>query len=188
MELLNGPSMSRYRELRADWFALLRQGERRTATGNSDTHTLRRVPAVPRNYVRMADDSPGAFDEEEFIAQLKAGESFVTTGPILTARLAGPVRDGRSELEVAFRAAPWVPVSRLRVFLNGELAHDGAAPRDGRASIPLAFERDAFVTVEVEGEPDALWNDLLPGYVPFAHTNPIFVDADGDGSWQPPGL
>ena len=29
---------------------------------------------------------------------------------------------------------------------------------------------------------------VAPGGTPLAFANPIFVDADGDGSWQPPGL
>jgi len=29
---------------------------------------------------------------------------------------------------------------------------------------------------------------LLPGGVPLAFANPIFVDADADGRWLPPGL
>lgn len=191
MELLNGPSMSRYRNLRRDWFALLRQGERPTATGNSDTHTLRSAPAVPRNYVRMTDDAPETFDEAEFIANLKAGAAFVTTGPILEARFASEPTGGNARLLVTVRSAPWVPVSTLRVFVNGELAHERALQMVSGASVievDLRFERDAFVTVEVEGEADAVYAAVLPGFTPFAHTNPIFVDADGDGSWMPPGL
>jgi len=188
MELLNGPSMSRYRSLREDWFALLRQGERPTATGNSDTHALQHVPAVPRNYVRVVDDRPVAFDEAEFIASLKAGASFVSTGPILEVRFASPVRDGRGRLLVSVRTAPWIPVSELRVFVNGELTHEAALDGDGITEIDLAFERDAFVTVEVEGEPGETYAALLPEFAPFAHTNPIFVDADDDGVWRPPGL
>ena len=40
-------------------------------------------------------------------------------------------------------------------------------------------------TVEVHGEPGELYRLLAPGYQPFAFTNPIFVDADGDGEWTP---
>ena len=42
--------------------------------------------------------------------------------------------------------------------------------------------------VEVEGAPDATWSAVAPRFVPFAVANPIFVDADGDGAWTPPGL
>jgi len=188
MELLNGSSMGRYRKLRTDWFSLLRQGERPTATGNSDTHTLRLVPGVPRNYVRMADDSAAGFDENEFIRNLKAGQSFVTTGPILDVRFAEPVRAGTGTLVVEVRSAPWIPVSQLRVFVNGELRHEAEAPQNDRIEVPLEFPADSFVVVEVEGEPSDTYAALLPDFVPFAHSNALFVDADEDGQWQPPGL
>lgn len=189
MELLNGPWMSRYRSLREDWFALLRQGERLTATGNSDTHTLRSAPAVPRNYVEMTDDTPVNFDEAEFIANLKAGRSYVTTGPLLEVDLEPTAPDGATaRLTAQVRVAPWVGASHLRVFVNGHLREDLALPDDGKVALDLHFDRDSFVTVEVEGTPGDVYAALLPGFVPFAHTNPFFIDANGDGEWTPPGL
>jgi hypothetical protein len=58
----------------------------------------------------------------------------------------------------------------------------------GVEEIPLAFDRDAFVTIEVEGPAQGVYAELYPGFTPFAFTNPIFVDADGDGAWTAPGL
>ena len=49
IELLNGPSLLRYRRVRDDWFALLRQGIVRTATANSDSHRAGEIAAAPRN-------------------------------------------------------------------------------------------------------------------------------------------
>ena len=43
------------------------------------------------------------------------------------------------------------------------------------------------MTVEVEGDPTGVYAELLPEFTPFAFTNPIFVDADGDGRWTAPG-
>jgi hypothetical protein len=54
------------------------------------------------------------------------------------------------------------------------------------AWFPQEYDRDAFVTVEVEGSPDALYSARLPGFTPFAFTNPIYVDADRDGKWTAP--
>jgi len=54
--------------------------------------------------------------------------------------------------------------------------------------IPLSFERDAFVTLEVRGEPDEDYQNVLPRFVPLAFTNPIWVDADADGRWTAPGV
>ncbi|MEZ4215867.1 MAG: CehA/McbA family metallohydrolase [Myxococcota bacterium] len=196
IELLNGPSMDRYRAIRADWHSLLRQGFRRTATANSDTHSRHVVAAVPRTYVRMADDDPARFDEGAFIASARGGAAFGSTGPLLDVRIgdAGPgdtatlAAGGDATLRIAVRAAEWVPVSQLRVYVDGALAT--ARPIEGplETDVVLPIARDAFVTVEVEGAADATYAALLPGFTPFAFTNPIFVDADGDGVWTPPGL
>jgi hypothetical protein len=79
-------------------------------------------------------------------------------------------------------------VSRVRVFVNGRVAHESDIGQAATIWFPHTFDRDAFVTVEVEGvaEPDSIYAARLPGFTPFAFTNPIFVDTDGDGKWTPP--
>jgi hypothetical protein len=193
IELMNGPSLIRYRAVREDWFALLRQGEIRTGTANSDTHQASEVAALPRNYVRAQDDRVSAFDAAGFVRALREGRLFGTTGPLLEVRLGGVglgerYVGGETTLAVEVRAAPWVPLRELRVFVNGVpvVARELAGP--GALEIPLAFERDAFVTLEVEGPAEGIYAALYPGFAPFAFTNPIFVDADGDGAWTAPGL
>ena len=189
MELLNGPWLSRYRDLRDDWFSLLLQGTRVTATGNSDTHNLRWSPAMPRNYVRVTDDAPAHFSETEFIRSLKAGESYVTTGPILDVTVTPP-GPGESTAQVTanVRTAPWIDASTLRVFLNGQLVEERKILESDPIEVELELQGDSFVIVEVEGEAGEVYASLLPEFVPFAHTNPFYLDADGDGRWTPPGL
>ena len=193
IELLNGASIERYWDVRADWFSLLLQGEFRAATANSDSHGARRVVALPRTYVRMADDRPQAFDERAFVEAVRAGHSFGTTGPLLEVELGGAGPGERfagaaGELRVRVRAAPWVPVSWVRVLVNGAPAEERPVAAGDELRFPLAFAGDSFVTVEVEGEADELYQAVAPGFVPFAFCNPIFVDADGDGAWSAPGL
>jgi hypothetical protein len=190
MELLNGPSLARYRALREDWFSLLRQGIVRTATANSDTHRLGEVAAAPRNYVRVEHDTVAGFDEAALVRALLAGRVFGTTGPILDVALgdAGPgdrFEGSTGTLRVRADAAPWVPISSVRVFVNGKLADERGLERGVAVDLPLQLPRDAFVTVEVEGVPDATYATVLPGFTPFAFSNPIFVDADGDGRFTP---
>jgi hypothetical protein len=198
MELLNGASMARYRALREDWFALLRQGVVRTATANSDSHVLGDVAAAPRNMVRVgredpgaAEDTPAAFDEAAFVHALRGGHSYGTTGPMLhvsigDAGIGDLYRGAEGAIQIAVAAAPWVPVSRVRVFVDGVLAHESEVDADATIAFPHRFARDAFVTVELEGEPSEIYAARLPGFTPFAFTNPIFVDADGDGRWTAP--
>jgi hypothetical protein len=193
VELLNGPSLERYRLVRADWLSLLLQGVVHVGLGNSDSHRAGELPGLPRSYIALADDSLAGFDEVTFFAALRAGRVVASTGPLLDARLgeAGPGQrfTGRSGvLRVRADAAPWVPVDRLLVHRDGEIVAERRVARGETLELPLAFERDGFVVVEVEGAPDATWSALAPRFTPFAVANPIFVDADGDGAWTAPGL
>jgi hypothetical protein len=86
------------------------------------------------------------------------------------------------------RAASWVPVSELRVFLGGELLRTEPVEPGSQLDVLLDFEADTFVTLEVTGEPSPTYQAVLPGFTPLAFTNPIFVDANADGRWAPPGL
>ena len=72
--------------------------------------------------------------------------------------------------------------------MNGELIYRAPIEAGGEASLPLVFDSDSFVTVEVEGPAEGLYSDALPGYTPFAFTNPIFVDVDNNGRFDGPGL
>src|SRR5262249_48120557 len=78
MEVMNGDSWPQYLAVRADWYALLRQGVRRTGTANSDSHAASELVAYPRNYVWVG---PQGDDAERFDAALRAGRSFGTDGP-----------------------------------------------------------------------------------------------------------
>src|SRR6185295_2380257 len=156
MELLNGPSMERYRSLRADWFALLRHGEVRTGTANSDSHLLDEVVAAPRNLIRVAGDTPVTFDEQAMVDAIRAGRVVGTTGPIVDVHVGdaaiGETHRGREgAIRVDVHAAPWVPISRVRAYVNGELAHESEIGQDVTIWFPHSYDRDAFVTVEVEG-------------------------------------
>ena len=64
----------------------------------------------------------------------------------------------------------------------------GKTPAPADVEIPIKTDRDAFVFVEVEGRPDALYAATLPGFTPLAFANPIYIDADANGAWTPPGL
>jgi len=193
LELLNGENLPRYRRVRADWLSLLRQGERKVATANSDSHRLGVVVGLPRTYVAQAQDTLADFDEAAHLEALRAGQAWGTTGPLLDLRLGevgigGLYPGAQGTLELKVDAAPWVPISEWRAYVDGELVHRGAIGRGEQASLPLVFARDAFVTVEIEGPAEDLYAEALPGFVPFAFTNPIFVDADGDGHFTAPGL
>ena len=193
IELLNGPSMAYYRVTRADWFSLLLQGEVRTATANSDSHRLGEVVGLPRTYVQTTASPSSDFNEGLFIEALRGGRAYGSTGPLLTVTLGGKqlgetYAGEAATLRVGVVTAPWVPVSSIRVYVNGEQVFAQTIRSGQEKEFPIRFQQDSFVTVEVEGKPEGIYAELLPGFTPFAFSNPIFVDAESDGVWNAPGL
>lgn len=194
MELLNGHHMGRYEKLREDWFALLRQGEDIVGTANSDSHFTTDPVATPRNYVDYPGEVQPAskFDSARFVNAVLEGRLFGTTGPLVAVSLDGArpgdtLRAGKATLRVDVRSAPWVDVGEVRVYVNGEVVESRRIASDGRLEFPLEFAEDAFVTTEVWGEPSEDYQLVLPDFTPFAFTNPIWIDADADGTWAHPG-
>jgi hypothetical protein len=202
IEVMNGDSWPQYLAMRADWYALLRQGLRRTGTANSDSHAATELTAYPRNYVAVGAErgDPQAFDDA-----LLAGRSFGTTGPrVRSLRVNGgslgdlvAAERGRVHVEYEVDGAGWVPIDEVRILVNGEVVSTG---RERSGALDLALERDGFVTLEAGAPLDAdqtawvrahpgLYTEVIaPGFVATAFTNPVFVDVDGNGKFDAPGL
>ena len=202
IEVMNGDSWPQYLAMRADWYALLRQGVRRTGTANSDSHSAAELVAYPRNYVLVG---PEGDDPQRFDAALRAGRSFGTNGPrVRVLRVNGggigdtvAAERGKIRVEYEVDGAGFVPIDEVRVLVNGEIVHAGAE-RVGSLELPLA--RDGFVTLEagvpldtdserwIRAHPGLYSEAIAPGFVPAAFTNPVYVDADGNGRFDAPGL
>jgi hypothetical protein len=211
IEVMNGASFEKYRRGRDAWYSLLKQGFRRTATGNSDSHGPDQTAAYPRNYVYVDRED---FDPQVFDVAIREGRLFATTGPLIAAFRANDAGigetaaapDGRVRVQLAVAAAPWVPVDEVRLLVNGEVVRvyrDLVAAekvmRLLRTDV-LDLERDAFLTLEAGAPLDAdpeRWRAerggvyasvVAPGFVAQAISNPIYVDVDGDGRFAAPGL
>jgi hypothetical protein len=181
LEVANRMGWAKLAEVREDWFALLSQGILRTAVGGSDSHALA-VERVgwPATLVEGAVGPGGAVDLGALAAGVRAGRAQVTTGPVIDLRVIGPTGTagpgdlaaavgGAVEVEVRVRAAPWVPVRwTVAVARDGWLVAEAGWPLDGP-----------------QGPAGGLYDLVAPGYVPFALTNPVRLDADADGAWKP---
>ncbi|MFQ5767674.1 MAG: hypothetical protein ACE5ID_06790 [Acidobacteriota bacterium] len=115
---------------------------------------------------------------------------------------------GKILLDVTVRAAPWVPVDELRVFLNGEavlkvpLATAPPAPGSGRRredrpvmrlhrTFPIHFQEASWLVVEAgpassvdpstPPNPGGDYAIIAPAMYPLAFTNPIFIET-GSGA------
>ena len=213
IEVLNGYQDTNRRTIdrvMQDWFALLDRGHIVTATGNSDTHHLDyNIGGYPRNYVRVANDDVTTLDPATVAASVKAHHSFFTTGPIVDVNVGGvgigdiaPAPGGKATIEIRVRAAPWVSVSRVIIYVAGKPVRRFELPRIPtkgplaamapierfHQSWPFSVPNDTYVVVRVEG--DGSLSPVVGGgkdvtVFPFAITNPIFLDVDGNGAYDP---
>ncbi|MCB9675192.1 MAG: PHP domain-containing protein [Alphaproteobacteria bacterium] len=202
-EVMNGTNNGQFLQYRAVWHYLLNQGVPHGGTANSDSHTLGgNVLGFPLNVVTTDQAVGTGFQQATFNASVKRGEMFGTNGPVVLARVVdGDVAHRprvdvaippTGTLEVELRAASWVPVTEVRIYVDGELvetfdpgmADDAARPgvRSATFSRPMASlvssGSDHWVVVEAGGP-------LLP----FADFDcdgiPDTDDNDGDGVVTP---
>jgi hypothetical protein len=183
-----------------DWFALLNHDHLVTATGNSDSHHLTfNIGGYPRNYVKVREDRPERIDPKEIATAIKGHHAFFTTGPFVSLVVNGgtigdlvPARGGKAHAEVTVQAAPWVSVNRVTLYLNGAEAKRWTVPPGTdvvrlKETLDLSTPRDGYVVVRVDGDrsmsPVVGDGKTFTAY-PFALTNPVFLDVDGDGKYR----
>ena len=172
-EVMNGTDNGYLPDYRAFWWYLLNQGIPRAGVGNSDSHGLTdNVLGTPRSVV-FTDQTLLAFDDDLFNAELKAGRVVGTNGPMIEASLrdaAGTVvavptvassvsASAGLLLHVTVRAAPWVPVTELRIIVDGVEVQ--ILPIEGGPADPLGMdvtprlELDIPVADLLSGDADA---------------------------------
>jgi hypothetical protein len=209
LEVLNGPYFySSNQAAIEDWFHLLNRGYVFPIVGSSDSHGIdREEPGYSRTYVSVPDENGKPLDRAAFIAALKKGRSFITNGPLIAFKvnsLSAPgdlvqAKGGRITLALRVWGAPWVEVDEVRLVFNGERriifpvrAEEGSIDKFTQ-EIGLTLTRDTYVCVEALGR-KTLFPVLqspsesgLPedGTLPYALTNPVFVDVDGNGRFDP---
>ena len=196
MEILNGTQdyrPDRVAATRQDWLSLVSQGIKLAASANSDSHNKWQQVALPRNMVRVGRDTIATFSMRRFTNAIRSGAFYGTTGPFMELTLGGAqigeTHQGRNPvLRGRIFSAAWARADTLRVQLNGKTVHTLRLAPNGRFELPLEFAADGYVTIEAEGEAQDIYEAIYPGFFPYVYSNPIYVDADGDGAWSPPGL
>lgn len=185
----------RIKAVRKDWLSFLKQGERIVGTANSDSHTSAVQVGLPRTMVAMTDDRVIEFNQTEFINSLKAGNAYGSTGPMLEVSLSdkqmGETFQGqRGQLKIKISSVDWVSVQHASIQVNGETIAEYVLPEKNINDllIPISFDQDSFVTIEVRGPAGADYKAIYPELTPYAFSNPIYVDFNSDGKWQAPGL
>jgi hypothetical protein len=199
-EVMTGSSLANWLRYRALWFSLLSQGIVRAGTANSDSHSLSlEQVGYPRNLVFGAHQRD-AIDIEAFDEDVRRGHLVGTNGPVLEVTIEDggpPLRPGLDPIQVSasaqlvikVAAAPWIPVTELRVIVNGNIV-GGAEPGQ-----PIDISEDFIGAVHTGRQANALdppvslpLASLLAGVdrdawliVEVGVKLPATFDADGDG-------
>jgi hypothetical protein len=211
IEVYSGFDLDQVRRVEAvlrDFYALLGTTRRYAATGSSDSHRIQyHWAGYPRTMARVdeaqAGDTGAPIDTKSVVAAVKNGRSFVTSGPMIFAEIAGAqpgdeaaVKGDRATVHVVVRAAPWVDVTSVEVVAQGEVVATAPVPprpphigaetgsADEAAARTVRLDKD----IEVPLKPGARWllvvargerpmDDVLPfmPVIPFAFTNPIWL-------------
>jgi hypothetical protein len=150
------------------------------------------LAANVRNMVYVGSDDLTDFNEKAFLHGIRSGNLYGTNGPLLTVSLNDTPMGGLASGEVQtiklkVDAADWMSVDHYTVYVNGEVAGEGAVTAGEFQDIPLDLTTDAFVNLEVTGPTTDLSEEVIGATPPFAFTNPIYFDADNDGKWTPIG-
>ena len=182
-----------------DWYSFLNRGVLITGVANTDAHRYpSELPGYPRNYVLSETDNPWEIDADQVVQGLKNRASTASFGPYIQFTANGaPVgsmitdRDGTVSLSVEVQAAPWIPVDRVELVSNGEVVETfDVAGADDQEAVRFAQEitvkpaRDAWYLVIATSE--GRWEKPFSNFSSFSFTNPVFVDLDGNGYFDPP--
>jgi hypothetical protein len=205
VEVLNGYQDSERRSVDKvidDWFSLLNHGHIVTATGNSDTHHLDyNIGGYPRNYVRVVDDRPDRLKPFEVSRAVKDHHLFFTTAPFIKLTVGkaslGDVATapgGKAQAQIEVQAAPWVSVSEVTIYVDGQEAERWKVPPSTdvvrfRGTRALDVPHDAWVVARVDGDKPlspVVGDPKRFDVHPLALTNPVFLDVDGNGRYDPP--
>jgi hypothetical protein len=165
------------------WYRLLNCGFHLPASAGTDCFLNRirsQLPGGSRVYVKVDGD----FSYGAWIANLRAGRSFVTNGPMLeisvesqepggTVRLTVP-----RDVQVGARASSQFPLDKVEVVFNGKVVASGTLAEDKLSSkleTGVKIPRSGWISLRAQGpgHPDH------SGGLLEAHTSPVYVEVGG---------
>lgn len=197
IEVYNGMDSAQLAQTLPDWFHFLNRGNRYVAMGNTDSHHAYQLePGFPRTYLFFGHEQVQRVTPQQVVRAIRSGNVLVCGGPLIEVKAQNqPVgatviaNGGTIEVQIRLVAPSWVRVNRVKLYVNGSVVqelpvdHPQGKPLNWQQSVPLLLEKDSWLVVQAEGEG---FTALYPGVRPASFTNPIYIDADGNG-WQPPG-
>ena len=210
LEVMNGPCFSSSNEEAVqDWFNLLNRGYYFSLVGSSDSHTIdREEPGYCRTYVFYEGEKGDKLDWPQLEEALRKGQSFTSNGPLVEFKINDIHRPGdlvteskgKVRVSIEVRSAPWVSVDEIRLVVNGErkIVFPVRCQEEHilkfQEELGLSLKEDAYIAIEVLGkkslfpvlQSQAKNGRLERATLPYALTNPVFIDTDGNGRFDHP--
>ncbi|MFN0077967.1 MAG: CehA/McbA family metallohydrolase [Prosthecobacter sp.] len=193
-----------------DWFALLNRGHRIAAVASSDSHDVNRfILGQGRTYVAAKDADPSKLDLDAVWRSYQQGRLLVSLGLMTTLKVddrftVGDLATGLGEqvkVEAVVSGPAWVKADRVELFANGIRIREQSITDDHRAGEKTritwkltkpAHDVHLVAIATGPGVTEPFWEIPRP-YQPsskiftprvIGSTNPIWIDADGDGKFQ----
>ena len=193
-----------------DWFALLNRGHRIAAIASSDSHDVNRfILGQGRTYVATPDADPAGLDLDSVWRSYHEGRLLVSLGLLTNMRVNDRfgVGDLVTELqdtlkvEVTVSGPAWVQADRVELYANGILFREKELEDDHqpgvKARVTWNLPRPAhdvyLVAIATGPGVTAPFWEIPSPYQPstktftsrvIGSTNPIWIDADGDGHFS----
>lgn len=166
------------------YYRVLNCGLKCSASSGSDSRmdVMRHaVSGGGKVYVQL--DGPLTYSK--WIAGYKAGRTFVTNGPMLFLTVDGkgpgsdfPVAAG-GQVRVSARAQSPVPMGKLELIVNGQVAAEATATADGKEinlNHTLTIPQSSWIAARVAGPGHRL---VVNDPSVFAHTSPVYCRVQG---------
>ena len=163
------------------WYRLLNLGLAIMPSGGSDTmHNFHRTMAI--GAARIYARAPKPLTVAGYLSAVKAGRSFVTTGPMLEFAVGGQGPGGVAPRggRLPFSLEAWSAngADKVEIVVNGRVAWSGGALSAGSKRFAGTIDVPAGGWVAARAHGGATVWPSQDSY-PFAHTAPVWIGARG---------
>ncbi|MFZ2050660.1 MAG: CehA/McbA family metallohydrolase [Solirubrobacteraceae bacterium] len=170
----------------ADWYRYLNLGHHLPIVGGSDKMADSHLLGGIRTYAQLGEHD---FTYENWIAAIRAGNTFATIGPLAALTVEGaspgasvdlPGSGGRVSVQWRVESVA-VPIARVEVIVGGLVAHeqrcDGELEAKGATEVKI--DRSTWVALRVRGSHFEREADCVA-----AHTSAVQVVVDSQPLWS----
>ncbi|RWA79241.1 CehA/McbA family metallohydrolase [Mesorhizobium sp.] len=163
-----------------DWYRYLNNGYLIPAVAGTDKMSTEGAVGMIRTYAKIPDSRE--FSYETWMGAVRAGHTFVTTGPLIDLNVDGKAMGSRFSLsssggsvDVSWKAASIVvPMTRIELIVNGEVKESRAIrPDEDAGSWSVRIQKSSWIAVVIR----AKYCDK-PEMI-AAHSSPIMMDVEG---------